>query len=86
MNAAKFAMYALSLADVEVDAVAVDIDGLSWRLIDSAGDVAGLATWEQIQASLDAGDEGWIEGHGLDVYVDGNVDEMTAALAAFWAL
>ena len=86
MNAAKFAMYALSLADVEVDAVAVDLDGTSWRLIDSAGGFAGLATWEQVQASLAAGDEGWIEGHGLNVYVDGNVDEMTEALKAFWAL
>lgn len=86
MNAAKFAMYALSLADVAVDAIAVDSDGATWSLVDSAGDFAGLATWEQVQASLAAGEEGWIEGHGLDVYVDGNVDEMTAALAAFWAL
>jgi hypothetical protein len=80
------AEYALSLADVTADEVAVDVDGTSWSLIDSAGDFAGLATWEQLQASVAAGDEGWIEGVGLDVYVEGNVDAMAAALAAFWAV
>jgi len=83
MNAAE---YALSLIDVSVDEVAVDSDGTSWSLIDAAGDFAGLATWEQLQASLAASPEGWIEGHGLDVYVEGNVDGMRSALAAFWAV
>ncbi len=83
MNAAE---YALSLADVTADDVAIDIDGTSWQLIDSAGGDAGWATWEQLGASLAAGDEGWIEGVGLDVYVEGNVDTMRAALAAFWAV
>jgi hypothetical protein len=83
MNAAE---YALSLANVTADAVAVDIDGTSWSLVDAAGDDAGLATWEQLQASLNASPEGWIEGHGLDVYVEGNVDGMRSALAAFWAV
>jgi hypothetical protein len=83
MNAAE---YALSLIDVSVDEVAVDVDGSAWSLIDAAGDFAGLATWEQLQASVAAGQEGWIEGHGLDVYVEGNVDGMRSALAAFWAV
>lgn len=86
MNAAQFAMYALSLADTSIDSIALDIDGSSWSLIDSAGDFAGLATWRQIEDSLAASAEGWIAGHGLDVYVDGNVDSMRIALDAFRAL
>lgn len=79
-------MYALSLIDVSVDSIALDIDGSSWSLIDSAGDFAGFATWRQIEDSLAASAEGWIAGHGLDVYVDGNVDSMRIALDAFRAL
>ena len=82
MNAAE---YALSLIDVSVDEVAVDVDGSAWSLIDAAGDFAGLATWEQVQASLAASPEGWIEGYGLDVYVEGDPGGLAAALAAFWA-
>jgi len=80
------AEYALSLADALPGDIAVDVDGSSWSLIDSSGAEAGWATWEQVQASLAAGEEGWIEGVGLDVYVDGNVDSMRSALAAFWAV
>ena len=87
MNEAKFAMYALSLADVEVDAIAVDSEGMTWSLLDREGEFAGLATWEQVQASLAAGEEGWIEVHGRRfVYVDGTVELMNAALKAFWAV
>ena len=82
MNAAE---YAISLIDVPFDAVAVDIDGTAWRLIDSAGNFVGLATWEQLEESvLFAGEEGWIEGpDGLNIYAEGNVDAMRLALAAF---
>ena len=86
MNAAKFAMYALSLADVSFDAIAFDSEGMTWSLLDREGEFAGLATWEQVQASLAAGNEGWIKVHGRICYVEGNVDEMTEALKAFWAI
>jgi len=79
------AEYTALLAGACADDVAVDSDGSSWSLIDAAGDFAGLATWEQMQASLAAGYEGWIEGHGLDVYVEGDPGGLAAALAAFWA-
>ncbi len=78
--------YALSLVDVSVDAIAFDSDSTTWSLIDSEGDFAGLATWRQLSDSLGAGEEGWIEVHGRNVYVDGNVDGMTKALKAFRAV
>lgn len=85
MNAAE--EYALSLADVAIDDIAFDSDATTWSLIDRAGDFAGLATWRQIEDSLAAGEEGWIEVHGRRfVYVDGNVELMNAALKAFWAV
>ena len=73
------------LADATLADVATLADGSSWWLIDSSGDRAGLATWGQIQDSLGAGPEGWIEGEIFDVYVDGNVEELAAAFAAFMA-
>ena len=77
--------YAMSLIDVPFAAVAFDIAGTAWRLIDSAGNFVGLATWEQLEESvLFAGEEGWIEGpDGLNIYAEGNVDAMRLALAAF---
>ena len=75
--------YAISLVDVSFDAIAFDSDATTWSLLDQEGDFAGLATWRQIEDSLAAGDEGWIEVHGRICYVEGNVDGMALALAAF---
>jgi hypothetical protein len=83
----EFSTYVQSLADARPGDVAVDIDGSSWSLIDASGADAGFATWEQLAASLAAGEEGWIPGpDGLDVYADGNVELMNAAIEAFWAV
>jgi hypothetical protein len=82
-----FDTYAQSLADARPGDIAVDVDGSSWSLIDASGADAGFATWEQLAASLAAGEEGWIPGpDGLDVYADGNVELMNAAIEAFWAV
>ena len=83
----EFSTYAKLLSDARPGDVAVDIDGSSWSLIDASGADAGFATWEQLEESLCAGEEGWIEGpDGLDVYADGNVDRMRSALKAFSAV
>lgn len=83
----EFDTYAQSLADARPGDIAVDVDGSSWHLIDSAGDHAGFATWEQLEESLCAGEEGWISGpDALDVYAEGNVENMRAALKAFSAV
>lgn len=83
----EFSTYAKLLSDARPGDVAVDIDGSSWSLIDASGADAGFATWEQLEESLCAGEEGWIEGpDGLDIYADGNVDRMRSALKAFSAV
>lgn len=52
--------------------IATDSEGNGFSLINSAGDFAGLATWEQLRESLNASPEGWIShSSGLDVYVEG---------------
>jgi hypothetical protein len=64
--------------------IATDSDGNAFSLINSAGDFAGLATWEQLRDSIDASPLGWIShSSGLSVYVDGNEDEMRSLLAAY---
>ena len=64
--------------------IATDSQGNAFSLINSAGDFAGFATWEQLRESLNASAEGWISHtSGLDVYVEGNVDEMRSILAAY---
>ena len=83
----EFSTYTQSLADARPGDVAVDVDGSSWELIDASGASVGFATWEQLEESLCAGEEGWIEGpDGLDIYADGNVDRMRFALKAFSAV
>ena len=83
----EFSTYTQSLADARPGDIAVDVDGSSWSLIDASGADAGFATWEQLEESLCAGEEGWIEGpDGLDIYADGNVDRMRFALKAFSAV
>jgi hypothetical protein len=63
---------------------ATDTEGKPWRLIDRDGYIAGLATWENVRDSLEASHEGWIPGPvTLDVFVDGNVDELGARLAEY---
>ena len=53
-----------------------------YYLVDASGEPVGFATWEQVDASLSAGPEGWIEVDGeLDCYVDGDEFEMRAAYA-----
>jgi hypothetical protein len=62
---------------------ATDTEGKPWRLIDRDGYFAGLATWENVRDSL-ATHEGWILGPvTLDVFVEGNVDELEARLAEY---
>lgn len=80
----EFVSYTQTLADARPGDIAVDVDGSSWSLIDSSGADAGFATWEQLEESLCAGAEGWIAGpDGLDVYAEGDVLSMRAALKAF---
>lgn len=55
-----------------------------FRLIDASGEAVGYATWEQVDESLAATPEGWIEVDGeLDCYVEGNENEMRAAYEAW---
>jgi hypothetical protein len=55
-----------------------------YHLVDSAGDYAGLATWDQVSESLAASPEGWIAVEGsLDCYVEGNESEILAAFLAW---
>lgn len=64
--------------------VAVNAQGEAFNIYDAKGDFRGFATWAQLRDSLAAGPEGWIEGdHGVDIYVDGNEDEMRDALATY---
>jgi len=76
----------IDFASQTANHVATTPTGETFSLVDSAGDFAGDATWQQIQESLASdSDEGWIEGHGhgLDVYVDDNVDNLRFWLAAW---
>lgn len=62
---------------------ATNTEGKPWRLIDRDDYFAGLATWENVRDSL-ATHEGWIPGPvTLDVFVEGNVDELRARLAEY---
>lgn len=55
-----------------------------YHLVDSAGDYAGLATWEQVSESLAASPEGWIAvDDSLDCYVEGDESEIRAAYDAW---
>ena len=57
-----------------------------FRLIDSAGDYAGLATWHQVGESLAASPEGWIAIPGrADCYVEGSETELRTAWEAWCA-
>jgi len=75
----------IDFASQTANDVATTPTGETFSLVDSAGDSAGDATWREIEASLASGGEGWIEGHGhgLDVYVDDNVDNLRFWLAAW---
>jgi hypothetical protein len=55
-----------------------------YHLVDSAGDYAGLATWDQVSESLAASPEGWIAVDGsLDCYVEGEEQALRAAFLAW---
>jgi len=71
------------------DALAHGSRGRTFQLLDQRGTKAGLATWKQLRASLRT-EEGWIDPHGEPseystpdaVFVEGDPDELRAALAA----